>query len=263
MIKREFRVNFKSFIIWLSIILVMFLVVFLVYPYIITDDTVKNMDELMKVFPEEVLKTFNMDMESVSTAYGWLKTEGFMFVLLIVGFYSSITGGTVLLKEENDKTIEYLCSLPIKRSKIVTNKIAASLTYIISMILILGVFNYIALILSGDFDQKQFILLSITPVFIALPLFALNMFISTFMHKTRKTVGICLGMVFVFYLLNVLSELSSNVEYIKYLSVYTLADVRNVISNVAINPLNVIISLLLTALLLIGTYIRYNKKELV
>ena len=131
------------------------------------------------------------------------------------------------------------------------------------MILILGVFNYIALILSGDFDQKQFILLSITPVFIALPLFALNMFISTFMHKTRKTVGICLGMVFVFYLLNVLSELSSNVEYIKYLSVYTLADVRNVISNVAINPLNVIIRLLLTALLLIGTYIRYNKKELV
>ena len=68
---------------------------------------------------------------------------------------------------------------------------------------------------------------------------------------------------FVFYMLNVLSELSANVEYIKYLSIYTLADVRNVISNVEINPVIVIISLALTVILLIGTYIKYNKKELV
>ena len=105
MIIKEFKNNLKSFIIWLSILIIMFLVVFLVYPYIITDDTVKNMDELMKVFPEELLKAFNMDMTSISTAYGWLKSEGFMFILLIIGFYSSFLGGTILLKEESDKTI--------------------------------------------------------------------------------------------------------------------------------------------------------------
>ncbi len=51
MIKREFKINLKNFIIWLSILIIMFLVVFLVYPYIVTDETVKDMDELMKVFP--------------------------------------------------------------------------------------------------------------------------------------------------------------------------------------------------------------------
>ena len=60
MIKREFKVNFKSFIIWLSILVVMFLVVFLIYPYILTDETVKNLDEMMKVFPPDLLKAFNM-----------------------------------------------------------------------------------------------------------------------------------------------------------------------------------------------------------
>ena len=113
---REFKVNLKSFIIWLSVLLIMFLVVVLVYPYIITDDTMKNMDELMKVFPEEVLKAFNMDMESIETAYGWLKTEGFMFILLITGFYSSILGGNILLKEESDKTIEYKIVTPFSFS---------------------------------------------------------------------------------------------------------------------------------------------------
>ena len=263
MIKREFKVNLKSFVIWLSILLIMFLVVYLIYPYIITDDTMKSMDEMMKVFPEEVLKTFNMDMTSIDTAYGWLKSEGFMFVLLIIGFYSSILGGNILLKEENDKTIEYLGFLPIKRSNILTNKIIVSIVYIISMVAILGIFNYTALSISGDFEHKQFILLSITPIFIGLPLFAINLFISTFLHKTRKTIGISLGMVFIFYLLNVLSEISSNVEFLKYFSVYTLADVRNVISNIEINSLNVIISILITIVFVTGSYIRYAKKELI
>ena len=114
MIKRELKVNLKSFIIWSSILIAIFLLVYLIYPFIITDATMKDLDELMKVFPPEVLKAFNMDIASISTAYGWFKSEGFMFVLLIMGLYSSILGGSIVLREENDKTIEYLSSLPIK-----------------------------------------------------------------------------------------------------------------------------------------------------
>ena len=263
MIKREFKVNLKSFIIWLSVLVILFLVVYLIYPYFITDETRKSMDELMKVFPPELLKAFNMDMASIETAYGWVKTEGFMFVLLAVGFYSSILGGNILLKEENDKTIEYLGSLPIKRSKIITNKIIVSIVYIISMVLIFGIFNYIALLISDTFESKEFILLSITPIFIGLPLFAINLFISTFLHKTKKVVGITLGMVFIFYVLNVLSEISTNAEFLKYFSIYTLADVRNVIANCSINMINVFLSLSITAIFILFTYVRYNKKELI
>ena len=263
MIKREFKINFKSFIIWTFILVAMFLVVFLIYPYIVTDDTIKNLDEMMKVFPPEILKTFNMDITSISSAYGWLKSEGFMFVLLIIGFYSSLLGANIVLKEENDKTIEYLNSLPITRTKVLTNKIIVAITYIIALVLIIGLFNYCALLLSGDFDQKQYILLSVTPLFIALPLFALNLFISTFLHKIKKTVGISLGLVFVFYLLNILSELSESVKALKYFSIYTLADVRNVITDISINLNNVIICIIITIIFIIGSYIRYNKKELI
>ena len=263
MIKRELKVNFKSFIIWMLILLIMFLVVYLVYPYIVTDDTMKNMDELMKVFPEEVLKTFNMDMTSISTAYGWFKSEGFTFVLLIIGIYASTLGGTILLREENDKTIEYLGTLPIKRNKIMTSKVITGLLYVFLVVVILGIFNFIALSISGELDRTQFVLLSITPLFVGLPLFSINLFISTFLHKTKKSFGIGLGLVFIFYILNIMSELSEKVEILKYLSIYTLADIRNVISDVKINPIIVSISILITAIFIIGSYIRYNKKELV
>ena len=88
MFKRELKINFKNFIIWTSILIVLFLVVFLVYPSIITSENIKMMDEMMKMFPEEMLKAFNMDITSIDSAFGWLKTEGFIFVLLITGIYS-------------------------------------------------------------------------------------------------------------------------------------------------------------------------------
>ena len=81
------------------------------------------------------------------------------FILLITGCYSSVLGANILLKEENDKTIEYLNSLPIKRKDVVLSKIAASLIYISLMIIILMGFNYVSLLLSEDFNQKQFFLL--------------------------------------------------------------------------------------------------------
>ena len=235
MFKRELKINFKNFIIWTSILIVLFLVVFLVYPSIITSENIKMMDELMKMFPEEMLKAFNMDITSIDSAFGWLKTEGFIFVLLITGIYSGILGSNILLKEENDKTIEYLNSLPIKRINIVSNKILCGIIYIISMVLIVALFNFIGLSLSGDFDKKSYLLLSITPIFSSIVIFALCLFISTFTHKTKKTLGISLGIVFISYFLQIISELNEKTEFLKYVSIFTLADIRNVIINIAIN----------------------------
>ena len=239
MIRKEFKTYLKSFIIWTLIITILYIGVALIYPYVITDDTMKNMDELIQVFPPELLKAFNMDMASVSTYYGWLKTEGYTFLLMIIGIYASITGSNILLVEESEKTIEYLGSLPIKRSRIVTNKIIVGIIYITTMIILIGLFNYIALLLSGSFSHKEYLLLSITPLLMALPLFAINLFISTFMHKTKKTIGLSLGLVFIFYVINLLSDMTSKAKFLKYFTIYTLADIRNVILDTRINPINI------------------------
>jgi len=237
MFKRELKVNFKSSIIWCVVLLGVFLIAYLIYPSIIASDNISMMDEMLQMFPEEMLKAFNFDVSMMDTAYGWLKSEGFVFVLLITGCYAGILGSSILLKEENDETIEYLNSLPIRRRDIVVNKAFAGVIYIVAMILILGIFNYICLTLSGEFDLKQFTLLSITPLFPALVLYFVCMFFSTFTHKTKKMLGISLGIVLVSYFLQMLSQISENVEFLKYASVFTLADTRNVITEVAINPI--------------------------
>ena len=263
MFKRELKINLKSFIIWTSILIGLFLVVFLVYPSIVNSENMEMMDEMMKMFPEEMLKAFNMDISTIDSAFGWLKTEGFVFVLLITGIYSGILGSNILLKEESDKTIEYLNSVPVTRKNIVINKILCGLLYIILMIAIIGIFNFIGLSLSGEFDRKSYILLSITPIFSSIVIFAVCLFLSTFTHKTKKTIGISLGIVFASYFLNIISEMGESTEFLKYISIFTLADIRNVIINEFINPLMIVLTIGITAIFMILTMIRYEKKELV
>lgn len=263
MLKREWKVNFRGFVIWTSILVILFGAVFLIYPSIITSDNMESLNEMLKVFPEDLLRAFNMDISSIDSAFGWIKTEGFVFVLLITGIYSGILGSGILLKEENDKTIEYLNSLPVKRTQIVMNKVAVGLVYIFLMVIVLGVFNYVGLTWSGDFDKKSYLLLSVTPIFSSIVIFSLCLFLSTFTHKTKNTIGFSLSIVFVSYFLNVISELSEETEVLKYVSVFTLADIRNVIVDVKINPHLVIVAFGLAILFIGLTIVRYKKKELV
>ena len=263
MFKREMKINFKSFMIWTLILIGLFLVVFLMYPSIVNSENMEMMDEMMKMFPEEMLKAFNMDIASIDSAFGWLKTEGFVFVLLITGIYSGILGSNILLKEESDKTIEYLNSVPVTRKKIAINKILCAFLYIFMMVVTLGIFNFVGLSLSGDFDKKLYILLSITPIFSSIVIFSACLFLSTFTHKTKKTLGVSLGTVFLSYFLKIISEMGESTEFFKYISIFTLADIRNVITNISINPVMVILSILITVIFVSLAVIHYNRKELV
>ena len=260
MVKRELKYNLKSFLTWIIISLSLLLLVFLVYPSIANSENIKMMDQMMEIFPKEVLKAFNMDIASMDSAYGWLKSEGFVFILLIIGCYAGILGSNILLKEESDKTIEYMHGLPVTRSEIVISKVIASIIYIVSFVVVIGVFNFIGLLFSGDFDKGQYLLLSITPLFPSLLLFFICLFISTFTHKTRKMLGIGLGIVLVSYVIQTLSVMSESVEFLKYFSVFTLADIRNVILNSSISWVCILISDLLSCVLLFLTLHIYNKK---
>ena len=116
------------------------------------------------------------------------------------------------------------------------------------MTFIIGIFNYICLKISGEFDEKQYILLSITPLFSSLPLFAISLFISTFFHKTKSVFGISIGVAFISYILQILSEINEVTEFFKYFTVYTFSDIRNVIINISINPIMILLSSIVTML---------------
>ena len=263
MFKREIKVNFKNYLIWQCLLFAIFLIVFMIYPSIINSDNFKQIDEMMKIFPQEVLAAFNMDISSINNAYGWLKTEGMTFILLITGCYSGILGSQILLKEENDKTIEYLYSLPVKRSSILIQKFTAGAIYVTLLTVMTALFNLLALMIMQKLNIQEYLMLSLSPLLTSYVIYCLCFMLAVFAHRSKRMTGISLAVVMISYVLQIISTIAESADFLKYFSIFTLADTRNIITEQTINPVMVIITVMIALFCLLTALFYYQKKELV
>ncbi len=263
MLKREFKINKKSLIIWISVCIFLYLMVFLVYPSITNNENIDAINQMVEIFPESVLKAFNMDIASISSVFGWFKTEGYMYLSLVLGIYASILGSTILLKEENDKTIEFLYAKPLKRKDIVTAKILCGIINISIFIIIITIFNLIGMALSNDLELKLFLLLSLSPILTSLSLFFVSMLVSTFLHKTKNATSLAFALVFISYFLQIVSLLSDKVKFLKYLSFFTLSEARTIILNGRVDYINILIAIVISLICSFFIFYKYKRKELV
>lgn len=260
MLKREIKVNIKTFIIFLLILVIMLSTVCLIYPSIM--DSKIDVDSMMKMFPKSMLEAFNMDIISIKSVFGWLATEGYIFITLLGGAYFAILGGTIILKEQSEHTIDYLYSKPISKNKIITNKLFCGIIYLIIFNIVVGLTTLIGLKFNDDFNLNKWLLLTIAPLVLELFFFSLSFFISIFFKKTNKGISVSIGTVFIMYLLNLLGTLSDKLDLLKYLSIFNYMDSRQIVLDTKIEMYGLIISIVSCIILIILSYVFYNKKEL-
>lgn len=260
MFKRELKLNLKSLIIWTLIIVIIFLISFLIYPSLTQDEVM--LEELIATMPKEMLQIFNMDIISLNKVSGWLLSEGYLMVNLIGSCFFAILGGTILLKEQSDKTIEFLFSKPIKKSSIVTSKLLTGLIYIFIFNLIISLTTLIGLNLSNDFNFKHWLYSSIAPIFVHTFFFCISLLVSNYFKKTNKSITTNLGIVFGTYLLGVLSLMSEKIEFLKYFSPFEYINSKTIITNNSLDIFNLFLLTTYIIITLIGLYSTYDKKEL-
>ncbi len=263
MLLRELKVNFKTLVLYTVILSVMFLLIFSIYPSLVTDETKIMLDEMMKTMPEEMLVSFNMDLIGIEDAYGWFKTEGYIFLALIGAVYSSILGATILVKEENDKTIEFLYSKPINRNQILISKIVCGVINILIFTIIVTFLNLIGLKNLQNFELKEFLMISVPIILVYYLFFFTMLFISTFYRKTKKSMGTGIALVFIFYAMQLVGGISKDLEILKKISYFEFSSARYIILNNALDMKYVVSGIVTILILILLTYYRYDKKEFI
>lgn len=258
MFKRELKNNFKSFIIW-TLLLSFFLI--MAYAFYPTLDQGASFDELLEMMPEELIIALNMDIVDVNSAFGWFASEGYMMVALLGGCYAAILGSTIVLKEYSEKTIEFLISKPISRLEILKNKLLVGTTYIFLFNFVLFLLSLISLRLLDDLDLKLLVLFSGSTLLIHYIFFFVTIFISMFFNKTKKMIGVSLGLVLGTYFLQVLSLLNERIDFLKYLSPYEYFSARHIILNEAYKTSYLLLTILIIILCLVGVVSIYKNKE--
>lgn len=260
MFKREMKLNFKPFLIWVGIIVGLFVVAFAIYPSITSKG--EDMAKLMETFPKEVLEMFNMDVIGIDTVFGWIATEGYIMMTILGGCYFAIMGSTILLKEEDEGSIAFLYSKPINRNQILTSKLLMGFIYIFLFNLVIAITTLIGLNLSNDFDFTKWLLISIAPIFLHLFFFTFTLLMSIYYRKTRKSMTMGIGVVLGTYMLQIIGMMSDKIEFVKYLSPFEYVSARDIVVDSSLKPINIGILLVMVVIILIGLYDSYNKKEL-
>ena len=261
MIKLEIQKNITSFLIWTIIIVSLFLMVFGIYPSMMKDT--EAITELVNSMDTQFLEVFNMDIMGFESVFGWIATEGHVLLLLIGGMYFGILGATILLKEENDGTIEFIYSKNISRNRILSSKILVGIILAILLNLIVLVFLIIGLAISDDLELNKLVLFLVSSTIAHISIYLISMCISTFMRRTNKSTMVALALVFLLYTISIISGMSDDTEFLKYISPFYYMSARPIIETDSIPLENILIILGIDVIVYIISQVRYNKKELV
>ncbi|WP_070121029.1 ABC transporter permease subunit [Bacillus marinisedimentorum] len=260
--KREVLKSQKSLWIWVAALGGLIFLMLSIYPEFAKQQ--ESIEKMMEAYPEGMLKAFNIDELGFSTVLGFYAIEGYLFVTLFGSIYVSIMAANMLVKEEGDKTAEFLLSKPVTRTRIVTEKLLAVLTNILIFNGAISLINYLGFRMSGDdsVDAETFALISAAPLLLHLTFGGIAFMASSFLRKNRMVVSLSLGLVLVTYFLDIVQGLAEKLENLKYLTPFEYVDPAYIINNSEIKPLYLAIMTAIIILSTISAYMIYRRKDI-
>lgn len=258
----EFKRNFKSWMLWTGIVAGLALLMLALYPAF--KDAFSQLEELLSVYPQEFLEAFGMGEGGLDMAdiYGWFGVEGYLFVTLIGGSYAAILGSSILSKEEDDKTIEFLLSQPISRTKVLFGKIIVVAMNLLLMNAVVSVILFFTFIIFGELNVVVWLLYSFAPFILQAVFASLSLLVSVFVIKSRKVISISLGLAIGMYVVDLISKLTEEAEFLKYITPYEYVNAVTIVNDQMVKPLYLFLSITIITVSILTTWQLYIRKDI-
>lgn len=262
LIKTEFKRNFRLFLLWAVIIIGLSLLMLSLYPTF--QGSFGDIEAFLSSYPQGFLEAFGLGEGGLdmTTAYGWFGMEGYLFVVLLGGSYSAILGSSILSKEEDDKTIEFLLSKPISRNHILIGKGLVTVINLVLLNLILFITLLITFSIVDKVDFVTTVLLCLGGLILDLIFASISMAISIFVTKSRIIMSISVGVVIGLYFLDIIATLTEKLTFLKYLTPYEYVNAIDIINHNKIEPVYLLISIGIIIISGFVTWYFYNRKDI-
>lgn len=259
---REWQRNKKALIIWSLTISFMIFLLMSLFPSFAENS--EAMEEFLKAYPEGFLEAFGLDKVSMTSILGYFNTEAYSFLTLFGSIYAMILSASLLSKEENEKTIEFLLAKPVTRIEILTNKLALLILNLFLFTIINSITAYIAFeaFKIEDYDKSVLFLLLIAPFLLYLTFASIGFLFSVFIKKTKSVYSLSIGLVLAAYFLNIIANVSDKLTFLKYFSPFHYVDSADIIVNEQLDISNIIVMLLITSVCISLSYYLYIKKDI-
>ena len=223
----------------------------------------ESVTAILDQMPDTVRVVFGMTGFDLSTAAGFY---GMLFLYLAVmgAVHAALLGAHLIAKEERDHTSEFLYAKPASRSRVLTGKLLAGLANLI-------IFNLVTTASSlyfVDFFNKDapfgddIVLLMIGLFFLQVIFFAIGAAVAGTSHKPKSAASRATSIMFGMFLLYYVVNLNQDLEFLKYFTPFKYFEASALMTDGALDPVFVVLSVVIVALAITGAYRSYSSRDL-
>ena len=204
---------------------------------------------------------FGMDQLNFGTLLGFYAVEGGNILAIGGAFFAAITAISALLKEEKERTAEFLLTHPVSRSRVVTEKLISVVLMILLLnVVVLALSAGSVLIINHDVEWGTLLLFHVAYLLMQLEIAGICFGLSAFLSKSGLGIGI--GIASVMYFLNIVANISDDAKFLKYITPFGYTEGADIINDQALKAEYLIPGMILMVIGIVVAYIWYCRKDI-
>jgi ABC-2 type transport system permease protein len=257
------RRNILSLILW--IVAVTFLISLTMSVYRTFVDNQSKVMGMMSLVPKGALQFKGIsNFNDLLSVLGFYAANNIIYMMVLGSIFAIVLSSNILLKEEYNKTAEYLLTRPLTRAEIFLSKMAVAFLHILLLNLFAALAGFICMeiVKTEDFNMRSFLILSFYTLLLNILFGAIGFFISTLVKRPKPVTTLCIGLVLILYFVFTLSKITESLAGIGYISPFKFVNVNATAPEYAMNLWHLLYFCGIS-LLLIGISFRiYRRKDI-
>ena len=257
-LKREILSQKLTILVWGLAIGFMVGVCVLIYPQM--QSQMDNIGEMMSSLGS-FTKAFGMDQLNFGTLTGFYAIECGNMLGIGGAFFAAIIAVTALMKEERDRTAEFLLTHPVSRVRVITEKLISVFVNILIMNAIVLVCAVIPLlVIEGEVAWGTIFLFHFAFLLLQFEIAGICFGISAFIGRFGAGIGI--GVAAVFYFMNLISNLSVDAKVLKYITPYGYTDGATLANSNQLEVKYLLPGMCFMVIGIVLAYVKYTRKDI-
>jgi ABC-2 type transport system permease protein len=260
---KEMRRNLSSLVTWLIVITILITVTMSVYRTFMENQS--KVTGMLSLIPKGALQFKGIsNFNDLLSVLGFYAANNVIYMMVLGSIFSIVLSSNIVLKEEYDKTAEYLLTRPITRSEIFFSKLAVVgvNVFLLNFVTALAGFICMELVKKGPFSITSFLILSFYTLLLNLLFGSIGLFMSTLVKRAKPVTTFAIGMVLIFYFIYTLSKITESISAIGYISPFRYVDMNVVNPAYRLDIWHLAYFLGITLLLTGLSYRIYKRKDI-
>jgi ABC-2 type transport system permease protein len=238
---REMQRNAMSLLLWIIVITLLIYFTVSVFPAF-AENRSKVMG-MINLVPKGALQFKGIsNVNDLISILGFYAVNNVIYMMVLGSIFGMVLGSNILLKEEYNKTAEFLLTKPLTRSEVFFSKMAVLVIHVILLNAVTALVGFCSmkLVQNDPFSTRAFLILSLYTLFLNMLFGISGLFMSSLVKRPRNITTFGIGLVLLLYFVFTLSKITESVAKIGYLSPFKYVNTEVTNPSYRLESLNVV-----------------------